>query len=74
MHTQPPPGRMRIHVALGHVLVMLEAEGLIERVAIRGEAEIKAVCRRISFEPESLHSRAMGRPRWNRLFSSSFSQ
>jgi len=53
---------------------MLEAEGLIESVAIRGEAEIKAVCRRISFEPESLYSRAMGRPRWNRLFSSSFSQ
>jgi hypothetical protein len=65
---------MQIHVALGHVLVMLEAEGLIESVAIRGEAEIKAVCRRISFEPESLYSRAMGRPRWNRLFSSSFSQ
>jgi hypothetical protein len=74
MNTQPPSGRMRVHVALGYVLVMLEPEGLMESVAIRGEAEIKVVGNRISFEPRGLQSRAARGPRWNSFYPACFNQ
>jgi hypothetical protein len=53
---------MRIHVALGDVLVMLQAKGLLERIAIRGEAEVESVRAIILFEPARFHPRSTSGP------------
>ena len=43
VNAETQPGGMRIHVALGDVLIMLQAKGLFERIPVRGEAEVEAV-------------------------------
>jgi hypothetical protein len=59
---------MRIHVALGDVLVMLQAKGLLERIAVRGEAEVEAVRAVILFKPARLHPRPTRNPGRTILF------
>jgi hypothetical protein len=44
---------MGIHVAVSHVLVVLETEGLLEGVTIGGKTEVESVCERIVLEPGS---------------------
>jgi hypothetical protein len=46
---------MWIHVALGHVLVMLQAKRLIERVTIHGEAKVETSGDLIILEATRLH-------------------
>src|SRR6185295_4296697 len=50
---QAPAGRMGIHVAVSHVLVVLETEGLLESVTIGGKTEVESICERIVLEPGS---------------------
>ena len=51
MKAQAPAGRMCIHVAVSHVLVVLETEGLLEGVTIGGKTEVESICERIVLEP-----------------------
>jgi hypothetical protein len=49
---QAPAGRMCIHVAVSHVLVVLETEGLLEAATIGGKTEVQSICERIVLEPD----------------------
>jgi hypothetical protein len=42
---------MGIHVAVSHVLVVLETESLLEGVPIGGKTEVESICERIVLEP-----------------------
>jgi hypothetical protein len=44
---------MCIHVALSHVSVVLETEGLLEGATIGGKTEVESICERIVLEPAS---------------------
>jgi hypothetical protein len=44
---------MCIHVAVSHVLVVLETEGLLEGVTIGGKTEVESIGARIVLEPAS---------------------
>ena len=43
MNIQPQSGGMRIHVALRHILIMLQPKGLLESVAVDGEPKVEAL-------------------------------
>src|SRR5207249_7840064 len=65
---------MRVHVALRHILIMQQAKGLLERVAVRGEAEVEALCELIVLEAISLHARSTRRLRWYVLRAGDFNE
>src|SRR5207249_10742119 len=43
VNIQPHAGGMRIHVALRHILIMLQSKGLLESVAVDGEPKVEAL-------------------------------
>jgi len=67
VNAETKPGGMRIHVSLGDVLIMLQTKGLLERIAVRGEAEVEAVRAVILFEPARFDPRSTRHPAASRF-------